>query len=136
VTKIYYLELLASEGTLSCWSRLHLQSLASIPVSRRLDVRRPVVKKLPKLYHNMTKNMLYRPHLRIRVGKRKEFNNTYRCNIFTCVRQRRGVSGEVGVRSGPLCSRPIAEASQIFLGNIHVLPKGLSYEEYCKHGRW
>jgi hypothetical protein len=27
--KIYYLELLrASEGTLSCWSRLHLQSLA------------------------------------------------------------------------------------------------------------
>jgi hypothetical protein len=29
VTKIYYLELLhASEGTLSCWSRLHLQSLA------------------------------------------------------------------------------------------------------------
>jgi hypothetical protein len=29
VTKIYHLELLrASEGTLSCWSRLHLQSLA------------------------------------------------------------------------------------------------------------
>jgi hypothetical protein len=29
VTKIYYLELLrASEGTLSRWSRLHLQSLA------------------------------------------------------------------------------------------------------------
>jgi hypothetical protein len=27
VTKIYYLELLcASEGTLSCWSRLHMQS--------------------------------------------------------------------------------------------------------------
>jgi hypothetical protein len=33
VTKIYYHELLrASEGTLSCWSRLHLQSLASTPV--------------------------------------------------------------------------------------------------------
>jgi hypothetical protein len=29
----------ASEGTLSCWSRLHLQSLASTPVSRRVDVR-------------------------------------------------------------------------------------------------
>jgi hypothetical protein len=34
VTKIYYLELLrAAEGTLSRWSRLHLQSLASTPVS-------------------------------------------------------------------------------------------------------
>jgi hypothetical protein len=40
VTKIYYLELLrASEGMLSRWSRLHLQSLAPIPVSRRVDVR-------------------------------------------------------------------------------------------------
>jgi hypothetical protein len=35
VTKIYYLELLrASEGTLSRWSRLHLQSVAPNPVSR------------------------------------------------------------------------------------------------------
>jgi hypothetical protein len=43
VTKINYLELLrASEGTLS-QSRLHLQSLAPTPVSRRLDVR-PAVK--------------------------------------------------------------------------------------------
>jgi hypothetical protein len=43
VTKIYYLKLLrASEGTLSRWSRLHLQ-LAPTPVSRRVDVR-PVVK--------------------------------------------------------------------------------------------
>jgi hypothetical protein len=39
VTKIYYLELLhASEATLSCWSRLHLQSLGA-PASRRVDVR-------------------------------------------------------------------------------------------------
>jgi hypothetical protein len=45
VTKIYYLELLrASEGTLSRWSRLHLQSLAPTPISKRVDVRRPVVK--------------------------------------------------------------------------------------------
>jgi hypothetical protein len=34
----------ASEGTLNCWSRLHLQSLVPTPVSRRVDVRRPVVK--------------------------------------------------------------------------------------------
>jgi hypothetical protein len=40
VTKIYYLDLLrASEGTLSRWSRLYLQSLAPAPVSRRVDVR-------------------------------------------------------------------------------------------------
>jgi hypothetical protein len=39
VTKIYYLELLrASEGMLNRWSRLHLQSLALTPVSRRVDV--------------------------------------------------------------------------------------------------
>jgi hypothetical protein len=29
----------ASEGTLSCWSRLYLQSLAPTPVSRRVAVR-------------------------------------------------------------------------------------------------
>jgi hypothetical protein len=40
VTKIYYLELLrASDGTLSRWSRLHMQSLAPTPLSRRVDVR-------------------------------------------------------------------------------------------------
>jgi hypothetical protein len=38
--KNYYLELLrASEGALSRWSQLHLQSLAPTPVARRLDVR-------------------------------------------------------------------------------------------------
>jgi hypothetical protein len=46
VSKIYYLQLLrASEATLSRWSRLHLQSLASTPILRRVDVkRRPDVK--------------------------------------------------------------------------------------------
>jgi hypothetical protein len=39
VTKIYYLKLRASEGTLSRWSRLYLQSLAPTPVSRKVDVR-------------------------------------------------------------------------------------------------
>jgi hypothetical protein len=46
VTKIYYLELLrASEGTLSRWSRLHLQSLAPTPVSRKVDVRQAAGRK-------------------------------------------------------------------------------------------
>jgi hypothetical protein len=46
VTKIYYLELLrASEGTLSCWSRWHLQSLAPTPVSKRVDVRQAAGRK-------------------------------------------------------------------------------------------
>jgi hypothetical protein len=46
VAKIYYLELLrASEGTLSRWSRLHLQSLAPTPVSRRMDVMQAAVRK-------------------------------------------------------------------------------------------
>jgi hypothetical protein len=46
VTKIYYLELLrASEGTLSRWSRLHLQSLEPTPVSRRVEVRQVAGRK-------------------------------------------------------------------------------------------
>jgi hypothetical protein len=65
VTKIYYLELLrASEGTLSRWSRLHLQSLAPTPVLRRVDVRQPVVKIIAEsLSQHDEKNMLYRSHL-------------------------------------------------------------------------
>jgi hypothetical protein len=40
VIQTYYLELLrALEGTLSRWSRLHLQSSALTLVSRKLDVR-------------------------------------------------------------------------------------------------
>jgi hypothetical protein len=62
VTKIYYLELLrASEGTLSRWSRLHLQSLASTPDSRRVDVRQAAGRK--NNCRILMKNMLYRPHL-------------------------------------------------------------------------
>jgi hypothetical protein len=46
VTKIYYLGLFrASEGTLSCWSRLHLQSFEPTPVSRRVYVRQAVSRK-------------------------------------------------------------------------------------------
>jgi hypothetical protein len=47
VTKIYYLELLrTSEGTLSRWSRLQLQSLAPTPVSRSVDVRQAAGRKI------------------------------------------------------------------------------------------
>jgi hypothetical protein len=47
VTKIYYLELRrASEGTLSRWSRLYLQSLAPTPVSRRVDVKQAAGQKI------------------------------------------------------------------------------------------
>jgi hypothetical protein len=41
-----YLELLcASEGTLSCWSQLHLLLLVSTPVSRMVDVRQAASRK-------------------------------------------------------------------------------------------
>jgi hypothetical protein len=65
VTKIYYLELFrASEGTLSRWSRLHLQSLAPIPVSRRVDVRQAAGRKIiAESLSQHDKYMLYRPHL-------------------------------------------------------------------------
>jgi hypothetical protein len=40
VSKIYYFVLLrALEGNLTRWFRLHLQSLAATPLSRRVDVR-------------------------------------------------------------------------------------------------
>jgi hypothetical protein len=35
----------ASEDKLICWSRLHLQSLASTPVLRRVDVRQAAGRK-------------------------------------------------------------------------------------------
>jgi hypothetical protein len=69
VKSVLYFEknklLRASDGTLSGWSRLHMQSLAPTPVSRRVDVRQAAGRKnkLLNLYHNMIKNMLYRPHL-------------------------------------------------------------------------
>jgi hypothetical protein len=71
--QIYYLELLyASESTLSCWSRLHLQSLVPTPVSMRVAVRLAAGRKIiAESIHNMMKNMLYRPHLGIRVGTRR-----------------------------------------------------------------
>jgi hypothetical protein len=63
VTKIDYLELLrASEGTLSRWSRLHLQSFVPTTVSRKVYVR-PVVETIAESLSRNDKNILYRPHL-------------------------------------------------------------------------
>jgi hypothetical protein len=66
LTKIYYLELLrALEGTLSRWSRLHLQSLTPPPVSKKIDVKQAAGRKNNcRIYSQHDyKNMLYRPHL-------------------------------------------------------------------------
>jgi hypothetical protein len=53
-----------SEGTLSCWSRLHLQSLAPTPVPRSVDVRQAAGRKINAEYLSQhDENMLYRPHL-------------------------------------------------------------------------
>jgi hypothetical protein len=73
VTKIYYYELLrASEDTLSCWSRLHLQSLAPTPVSRKVDVRQADGRKnnSPFLSHD-EKHVVPTLLSAIRVGKRR-----------------------------------------------------------------
>jgi hypothetical protein len=77
VTKIYYLELLrASEGTLSRWSRLHLQSLAPTPVSRRVDVRQAAGRKnifinTESLSQHDEKHVVPTPLSGIRVGGRR-----------------------------------------------------------------
>jgi hypothetical protein len=66
VIKINYLELLrASEGTISRWSRLHLQSLPPTPVSRRFDIRQAAGRKNNCRIFITTwrQNFLYRPHL-------------------------------------------------------------------------
>jgi hypothetical protein len=73
-TKIYYLELLrASEGTLSCWSRLYLQSLASTPVSRRVDVRQAGRKNKCRIFiTTWWKHVVPTLLSGIRVGKRRK----------------------------------------------------------------
>jgi hypothetical protein len=70
--KIYYLELLrASEGF--CWSRLYLQSLASTPVSRRVDVRQAAGRKNKCRIFITTwlKHVVPSPLSGIRVGTRR-----------------------------------------------------------------
>jgi hypothetical protein len=53
----------ASEGTLSRWSRLHLQPLAPSPVSGMVDVRQAAGRKNNCRVYHMIKNKLYRRHL-------------------------------------------------------------------------
>jgi hypothetical protein len=70
VAKIYYLELLrASEGTLSCWSRLHLQSLTPTQVSRPVDVRQATCRKIIVESLSQDDDKLVVPTL-LSVGKR------------------------------------------------------------------
>jgi hypothetical protein len=75
VTKIYYLELLrASEGTLSRWSRLHLQSFVSTAVSRRVDVRQAAGRKNNcRIFITWWQHVLPTPLSGISVGKRRRF---------------------------------------------------------------
>jgi hypothetical protein len=44
---------LCSEGTLSCWFRLHLQSSPHNPVSRRIDVRQAGGQSLSKITESL-----------------------------------------------------------------------------------
>jgi hypothetical protein len=110
VTKIYYLELLrASEGTLSRWSRLHLQSLAPTPVSRRVDVRQAAGRKIiaESLSQHDEKHVVPTPLSGIRVGRRyhSRFN-----------------------------PKEASEASQIS-SETPSFYQNDSYEEYCRRDR-
>jgi hypothetical protein len=76
LTIIYYLELLrASEGTLSRWSRLQLQSLAPTQVSRRVEVRQAAKVKIiaESLSQHDEEHVVPTQLSAIRVGKRKRF---------------------------------------------------------------
>jgi hypothetical protein len=59
-----------SEGMLSRWSRLHLQSLAPTPVSRRVDVRQAAGQKIiaESLSQHDEKHVVPTPLSGIRVG--------------------------------------------------------------------
>jgi hypothetical protein len=74
VTKNYLELLRASEGTLSCWTRLHLQSLAPTPVSSRVDVRQAAVVKIiaESLAQHGGKHVVLTPLSGIRVGERED----------------------------------------------------------------
>jgi hypothetical protein len=66
----------ASEGTLCCWSRVHLQAWAPTPVSRMVDVRQAAGLKIAiSLSQHDEKHIVPTPLSGIRVGKR-------RCHIW------------------------------------------------------
>jgi hypothetical protein len=80
VPETYYFELLrASEGTLSRWSRLHLQSLAPATVSRRFDIRQAAGRKnnCRSLSQHAKKHVVTIPLIGIRVKRRQTTHALY-----------------------------------------------------------
>jgi hypothetical protein len=76
VTKLYYLELLrASEGWLSCWFQLYLQSLAPTPISKRVDFKQTAGRKNNcQIIINNKKHVVPTPLSGIKVVKRLTVN--------------------------------------------------------------
>jgi hypothetical protein len=118
----------ASEGTLSRWSRLHLQSLAPTnPHWARVVGYGPfslwVIHKEGLCPSSGDINRLMMMMMRATAPKRSTVNQTYITYIHTYI---------------PLTLFPegVAEASQIFIRDTHVLPKLVSYEEHCGRDRW
>jgi hypothetical protein len=123
------LELLhASEGTLSCWSRLHLQSLAPTPVSRRVDARQPVVKIIAESLSQHNKKHVVSTSL----TWIKVCINGLICIVITLIGPSSDDIKRLMIHTYiilTLYPRPdLVEAFQIFLRDAHVLPKLFSYE--------
>jgi hypothetical protein len=81
---MYYLELLrALEGTLSRWSRLHLQSSARAPISKKVDVRQAAGRKIiaESLSHDK-KHVVPTSLSGIRVRRRRYFTRTTHLLIY------------------------------------------------------
>jgi hypothetical protein len=99
---IYYLELLrASEGTLSRWSRLHLQSLCPLQFQGGLTSgRRPVVKINAE---SLSQHVVPTPLSRIRVGRRCFIQSmklvTYSFSLYTPVLLIRQMSADYSNRN-------------------------------------
>jgi hypothetical protein len=108
VTKIFLELLRALEGTLSCWLRLHLQSLAPTPFPRKVCIRQSACRKISCRMQCFSQHgeRHVEPNPLIRIIIPHTNNNTY------------------------------IIASQIFLLDAHVLPKLLNYEEYYRRDRW
>jgi hypothetical protein len=127
VTKIYYLELLgASEGTLSRWSRLHLQSLAPTPVSRRVDVRQAAGHKIiaESLSQHDEKHVVPIPLSGIRVGGRRRNPSSIHNHInhITTIAKHIPLS-LYSMTNQSYAAAYLAETFQIFLRDDDVIPK-------------
>jgi hypothetical protein len=75
----------ASKDTLSCWSRLHLESVAPTPVSRMVDVRQAAGRKIiaDSLSQHNEKHVVPTPFSGIREGKRIDIRD----NVGEYIRQ-------------------------------------------------